>query len=150
MLLPLLGEALVFLNTPKRTLTLSHLYQLLAAVEDWDQSGALVKAQCEEVLQTTLAAARGEQPPQPQPRQLSKSVSSSFDLIGSRDFSQDGASVEASAVLVQGGRLDDVERGWDWRRGFPRGVSGKEVVRVLRLGVAREIARAFAEGEVGV
>jgi hypothetical protein len=88
----------------------------------------------------------------PEPKQLKKSVSSisgsTFDLIGSQDFSQDGMSVEASAVLVKGGKVEDGKRGWDWRRGFPRGATGKELVRVLRLGVAREIARAFAEGEV--
>ncbi|KAF3037924.1 hypothetical protein E8E12_002860 [Didymella heteroderae] len=150
-LLPLLGESLVFLGQPKRVLTLRHLYDLLAAIEDWDTSGALVKAQCEEVLATTLAAAWGERPPEPRSA-LQKSVSalsgSTFSLIGSQDFSQDGQSVDSSAVLVKGGKVEDGRRGWDWRRGFPRGATGTDLLRVLRLGVAREIARAFAEGEV--
>ncbi|KAJ4402117.1 hypothetical protein N0V91_007478 [Didymella pomorum] len=147
-LLPLLGEALVFLNTPMRVLSLRHLYDLLAAVEDWESSGALVRAQCEEVLTTTLAAARGERPEPKLKKSVSALSASTFDLIGSQDFSQDGMSVDSSAVLVKGGKVEDGAKAWDWRRGFPRGATGRELVRVLRLGVAREIARAFAEGEV--
>ncbi|KAF1924826.1 uncharacterized protein M421DRAFT_71604 [Didymella exigua CBS 183.55] len=150
-LLPLLGESLVFLNQAKRALTLRHLYHLLAAVEDWATSGALVQAQCEEVLRTTLAAAHGDAPPNPHSA-LQKSMSglagSSFSLIGSQDFSQDGQSADSSAVLVKGGKVEGARRGWDWRAGFPKGATGADLVKVLRLGVAREIARAFAEGEV--
>lgn len=150
-LLPLLGESLVFLNQAKRTLSLRHLYDLLAAVEDWDTSGALVHAQCEEVLRTTLAAAHGDKPPHPQSL-LQKSTSgltgSAYSLIGSHDFSADGHSADASAVLLSGGSLADAKRAWDWRAGFPRAATGAHLVRLLRLGVAREIARAFAEGEV--
>lgn len=150
-LLPLLGEALVFLNQAKRTLSLRHLYDLLAAVEDWDTSGALVQAQCEEVLRTTLAAAHGESAPNPQSL-LQKSTSglsgSMYSLIGSQEFSQDGQSADSSAVLVKGGKAEDGTRGWDWRAGFPKGATGSDLVKILRLSVAREIARAFAEGEV--
>lgn len=152
-LLPLLGESLIFLNQPKRSLSLAHLYALLAATEDFETSGALVRSQCEEVLNTTLAAANGDAHV-PEPRSLlQKSVSglsaeSTFSLIGSQDFSNDGNSTEASAVLVKGARVGDVKRGWDWRAGFNKGAKGSELIRVLRLGVAREIARCFAEGEV--
>jgi len=158
-LLPLLGEALVFLNTAQRTLSLRQLYALLAAIEDYETAGALVKGQCEEVLQTTLRAARGDRVPNPEPKAaLQKSGSglggSVYSLIGSQDFSVSssvgGQSTEGSAVLVQGGKIEDVQRGWDWRKGFPRGAEGGELVRVLRLGVAREVARCFAEGEVVV
>ena len=151
-LLPLLGEALVFLNQPKRTLSLRHLYALVAAAEDLETSGALVRNQCEEVLRTALGAAHADTSV-PEPRSaLQKSASAlsaeSFDLIGSRDFSTDGQSTEASAVLVRGGRTADQERGWDWRAAFPRDAQGGDLLRVLRLGVAREVARCFAEGEV--
>lgn len=151
-LLPLLGEALVFLNQPRRTLSLRHLYDLLAAIEDFEASGALIRGQCEEVLKTCFAAARGGSGSVPGPQSLlQKSTSglsaSTYSLIGSGDFSADGMSAEASAVLVQGAE-GDVQRGWDWRAGFPRGADGSELVRVLRLGVAKEVARAYAEGEV--
>lgn len=153
-LLPLLGEALVFVNQPKRTLTLRHLYDLLAAVEDLDTAPSMIRAQCEECFATTLAAAHDSSPPNPH-HLLQKSTSnlttasSQYSLIGSTEFgSVEGQSTESSTVLVKGGSVDDAKRGWDWRRGYGKDAKGDDVVRVLRLGVAREIGRAFAEGEV--
>ncbi|KAF2127946.1 hypothetical protein P153DRAFT_342945 [Dothidotthia symphoricarpi CBS 119687] len=150
-LLPLLGEALVFVNQPKRTLTLRHLYDLLAAVEDLDTSSSLIRAQCEEVLATALAAAYDPSSPDTH-NALHKSLSNStaasssdqYSMLGSMDFGLG----QSSAVLVGGGRVDEGRRAWDWRKGFVRGAKGADVVRVLRLGIAREIGRAFVEGEV--
>ncbi|KAF2627510.1 hypothetical protein BU25DRAFT_410665 [Macroventuria anomochaeta] len=151
-LLPLLGEALIFLNQPKRTLSLRHLYDLLAAIEDFETSGAMVKGQCEEVLKTTLGAAHGDNAVSNPQSLLQKSTSaltgSTYSMIGSQDFSADGQSANSSAVLVKGGKVEDAKRGWDWRAGFPNGAKGSDLLKVLRLGVAREIARCFAEGEV--
>ncbi|KZM22139.1 hypothetical protein ST47_g6726 [Ascochyta rabiei] len=151
-LLPLLGEALVFISQPKRTLTLRHLCDLLAVIEDFETTGALLHNQCEEVLRTTLAAAHGD-PKLPTPHALlQKSASalsaSSYSLIGSQDFSQDGQSTDSSTVLVKSGKPDDPPRGWDWRRAFPKGATGGQILSVLRLGISREVARCFAEGEV--
>ena len=150
-LLPLLGEALIFVNQPKRTLTLRHLYDLLAAIEDLDTAPSMIRTQCEEVLATTLLSAHDPNASQ----QLSKSTSnlttasSQYSLIGSIDFgSADGQSAEGSTVFVKGGHVDDSKRGWDWRKGFPKGAKSEDIIAVLRLGVAREIGRAFAEGEV--
>ena len=150
-LLPLLGEALIFVNQPKRTLTLRHLYDLLAAIEDLDTAPSMIRTQCEEVLATTLLSAHDPNASQ----QLSKSTSnlttasSQYSLIGSIDFgSTDGQSAEGSTVFVKGGHVDDSKRGWDWRKGFPKGAKSEDIIAVLRLGVAREIGRAFAEGEV--
>ncbi|RYN16936.1 Nucleoporin [Alternaria arborescens] len=157
-LLPLLGEALVFVNQSKRTLTLRHLYDLLAAIEDLDTAPSMIRTQCEEVLTTTLFSAHDVNSSQqlPNPHQLlSKSTSnlttasSQYSLIGSTDFgSADGQSTEGSTVFVKGGHVDDTKRGWDWRKGFPKGAKSEDIIAVLRLGVAREIGRAFAEGEV--
>ncbi|KNG48856.1 nuclear pore complex subunit nup85 [Stemphylium lycopersici] len=155
-LLPLLGEALIFVNQPKRTLTLRHLYDLLTAVEDLDTAPSMIRAQCEEVLSTTLLSAHDPNSSQqlPNPHNLlSKSTSnlaaSQYSLIGSMDFgSADGQSAEGSTILVKGGHVDDSKRGWDWRKGFPKGAKSEDIIAVLRLGVAREIGRAFAEGEV--
>ena len=157
-LLPLLGEALIFVNQPKRTLTLRHLYDLLAAVEDLDTAPSMIRAQCEEVLNTTLLSAHdaNSSPQIPNPHNfLTKSTSnvttasSQYSLIGSADFgSADGQSAEGSTVLVKGGHVDDSKRSWDWRKGFPQGAKSDDIIAVLRVGVAREIGRAFAEGEV--
>lgn len=147
-LLPLLGEALIFVNQPKRTLTLRHLYSLLAAIEDLTTAPSMIQSQCEEVLSTTLLAAHDSHSLHKSTSNLT-TASSQYSLIGSADFgSADGQSTESSAVLVRGGHVDERKRAWDWRRGFHKGASADDLVRILRLGIAREIARAFAEGEV--
>lgn len=151
-LLPLLGEALLFVNQSKRTLTLQHIYSLLAAVEDLDTAPGMIRTQCEDVLSTALAAAHDGRTPSPRSL-LQKSTSnmmasSQFSLIGTDVGSLDAQSTESSAVLIKGGNVDDTKRAWDWRKGFKKDASGSDVVRVLRLGIAREAARAFAEGEV--
>jgi hypothetical protein len=144
-LLPLLGEALVFVNQPKRTFTLRHLYDLLAAIEDLDTAPSMIRSQCEEVLSTTLSAAHESSHGSMQKSNSNiTTASSQFSLI---DFT-DGQSAQSSAVLVEGGGVDASQRAWDWRRGFSKGASGDEIIRVLRLGVAKEIGRAFAEGEM--
>ncbi|KAF2868699.1 hypothetical protein BDV95DRAFT_119920 [Massariosphaeria phaeospora] len=155
-LLPLLGEALVFVNQPKRTLTLQHLYALLAAVEDLETAPSMIKTQCEECLATAIAAAHDGATPSPH-HLLQKSTSnlttasSQYSLIGSVDFSSvEGQSTESSAVLIRGGHVDASKRGWDWRRGLGKDASGADVVRMLRLGLAKEIARVYVEGEVVV
>lgn len=175
-LLPLLGEALVFVNRKsstisthqayvliydaesKRTLTLRHLYDLLSAVEDLDTAPSMIRTQCEEVLSTTLLSAHDPNSSQqlPNPHYLLQkstsnltTASSQYSLIGSTEFgSADGQSTDGSAILVKGGHIDEAKRGWDWRRGFGKGATGEDIIRVLRLGVAREIGRAFAEGEI--
>jgi hypothetical protein len=145
-LLPLLGEALVFVNQPKRTLTLRHLYDLLTAIEDLDTAPSMIRSQCEEVLSTTLSAAHESSHGLLQKSTSNLTTTSSqFSLI---EFgSADGQSTENSAVLVRGGGVDESKRGWDWRRGFNKGASGEDIIRILRLGIAKEIGRAFAEGE---
>ncbi|KAJ4358055.1 uncharacterized protein N0V89_002634 [Didymosphaeria variabile] len=148
-LLPLLGEVLVFVNQPKRTLTLRDLYELLAAVEDLSTAPSMIRAQCEEALSTTLLAAGGSRLSLQKSTSNLTTASSQYSLIGSMDLgSVEGVSTESSTVLVQGGGVDDVKRGWDWRKGFPRGAKGEDVIRILRLGIAKELGRAFAEGEL--
>ncbi|KAF2112134.1 hypothetical protein BDV96DRAFT_498624 [Lophiotrema nucula] len=153
-LLSLLGEALVFINQPKRTLTLQHLYSLLAAIEDLDTAPPMIRTQAEECLLTTLAAAHDGTVPSPKSL-LQKSTSnlttgsSQYSLIGSTEFgSVEGQSTESSTILVRGGVVDDAKRAWDWRKGFNKNAKGEDVIRILRLGIAKEIGRAFVEGEV--
>lgn len=156
-LLPLLGEALIFVNQPKRTLNLRHLYDLLSAVEDIDTAPSMIRTQCEEVLSTTLIAAHDPSSQQlPNPHHLLQkstsnmtTASSQYSLIGSTEFgSADGQSTDGSAVLVRGGQVDESKRGWDWRKGFGKNATGSDIIRVIRLGISREISRAYAEGEV--
>jgi len=123
----------------------------------------MIRTQCETVLSTTLLAAYPTSStlnPASQSHVLSKSILSlsQYSLISSTeletlpdadaDTERGASSADAATVLLQGGGLRDVKRGWDWRRGFSGNARGADVLRVLRLGVAREAARAFAEGQV--
>lgn len=64
---------------------------------------------------------------------------------GNRKKSEDGG--EGGAMLGgKGGLRKKGKRGWDWRTGFERGAKGEDVVRVLRVGLAREMGRLWVEG----
>jgi hypothetical protein len=111
----------------------------------------MIRAQCEEALSTALFAAHEHSSRLSLQKSTSNltTASSQYSMIGSMDLgSVEGVSTESSTVLVQGGGVDDVKRGWDWRKGFPRGAKGEDVIRILRLGIAKELGRAFAEGEL--
>lgn len=166
-LLALLGEALVFLEQPSPVLSVSQLFTILSAVEDLETVTPRVYAQCEECFRSTLIeyhqsrrATRADRsaslvlPPSPRAL-LKKSVSSatassSFSLIGSdmiesaRGQSGPG-SIGGSTVLVS--HPDDgereqgcFERGWDWRAGLSEDASGQDVLRILRLGLAKGLS----------
>ena len=40
-----------------------------------------------------------------------------------------------------------VKRAWDWRKGFGEKAKGEEVLRMLRLGLAKDIAKHWVTGE---
>ena len=42
---------------------------------------------------------------------------------------------------------EDVKRGWDWRKGLGEKAKGEDVLRVLRLGLAKDIAKHWIAGE---
>ena len=70
-------------------------------------------------------------------------------------------SVESSAELLlgkKGGYGNDnsdttnadkvqVRRSWDWRKGWQRGATGEDVLRVLRLNIAKELAQGWMDGD---
>ena len=66
----------------------------------------------------------------------------------------ESTNTNGSAVLVRvngdgnGNRAKGQEkRGWDWRTGMRKGAIGKDLLSILRLGLAKEIARAWIEDE---
>lgn len=144
------GANLALPSEPNPLLTLAQIFTLLRVVEDLQTVSARIYAQCDACLQAALANARGSAAPEPR-TVLKESVeglsgSSQFELVGSAMWkSQEGgksASVESSGVFVRG----EVKRGWDWRKGFKSEVTGEDVLKVLRLGLAKEVARGWAEG----
>ncbi|KAH6642858.1 hypothetical protein C7974DRAFT_460882 [Boeremia exigua] len=98
--------------------SVAQLAALLAAVEEYEGSGRRVRGACEEVLRSAGEGEAGE-------RSMGSLGGEAFSLVGSGEL---GRSAVGSAV--------------------PRGGSGKELLRGLRLGVAREVARCYALGEV--
>lgn len=144
-LLALLGEALVFVNQPDFTPTTSQISTLLRTIEDLQSVGPRVYSACTEFLQTVVASGQGMKGSSPSDmlRKTTSDVSGtsgSFSMVGSSMLaSQMKASMSSSGVLVKG----NVKRGWDWRRGVAAGTTGDELLRILRLGLAKDLARAW-------
>lgn len=162
-LLTLLGEATALLASNNvgsgkqvQVFTSQQIYAVLAAVEDLSTVSSRVYEATEECLQASLRNYHGSQPPSPH-AMLKKSMSSgtnsnfSFSMMGSEmlarsDLSSGGAgsrsAAESSGVLIPGHHQSDiVGRGWDWRARFnDKSVVGRDVVKVLRMGLAEELS----------
>ncbi|KAF4637590.1 hypothetical protein G7Y89_g508 [Cudoniella acicularis] len=143
-LLALLGEAMVFVDQPKSAISVAQIDILLKAIEDLQAVGPRVYLACTEFLQTVIASAQGLKGSSPNDM-LRKSTSnisgtSSFSMVGSSMLaSQLKQSMGSSGVLVKG----NVKRGWDWRHGISAGTSGDDVLKILRLGLAKDLAKAW-------
>ncbi|KIW40831.1 uncharacterized protein PV06_08002 [Exophiala oligosperma] len=163
-LLTLLGEATALLAdshpSGKSVLTPTQIYSILAAIEDLSTVSARVYDATEECLQAALRNFHGSQPPSPH-AMLKKSMSSgtnsafSFSMMGSEMLGKSdltstgtggGKSAGSSGVLVPGPgqNHDTAPKGWDWRERFKdnKQVTGDEVVRTLRIGLAEELSLA--------
>lgn len=77
--------------------------------------------------------------------------SSGFSLVGSELLGESMTSGGGSGSMVKlGGRrtnnedkTETVKRGWDWRKGVRSDAKGDHILRVLRLGLARDMAKAW-------
>ena len=150
-LLPLLGEATVFLTRDQEACCFSveQMYALLAAIEDLQTISSRVYDATEDCLQATLRNFHGSFPPSPT-AMLKKSVSSgtntnfSFSMMGSEMLTKSGESSggksDGSMFLVGNAT---VERRWDWRAHFKKkGATGADVLRYLRRHIAKDLALA--------
>lgn len=66
------------------------------------------------------------------------------------DDDHDDFGVSSGTSLTNGKpkpKPDTEQRGWDWRLEVKEGSTGEDVLRVLRLGLAKEVARAWLDGE---
>ncbi len=142
-LLALLGEAMVFVDQSDYAMPVWQIEVLLKAIEDYQTVDDRVQTACKEFLQTVIASGqvKGSSPA----NMLRKSTSntsgtSSFSMVGSSMFaSQLKQSMSSSGVLVKG----NVKRGWDWRNGITAENSEKDVLKILRLGLAKSLAKAW-------
>ena len=79
-----------------------------------------------------------------------KSTSSFMLVINSILDSPDSNGMDDSMVIdrVEDNPQPQRQRGWDWRAGLPSDAKGEDVLRILRLSVAKEIARNWIRGNV--
>ncbi|KAK4449164.1 nucleoporin NUP85 [Podospora aff. communis PSN243] len=149
-LLALLGEATAFVTNPDNTnihhgrpsepaITLDHIDTMLKALEDLHEVGDRVKSACEEFLQVVLAAAPGGLKGSTPADLLKKStgnVSGSYVLGGSSVM----VSQLQKSLGPGAGPAKNVKRSWDWRKDMAADTKGEDVIRRLRLGLAKDLA----------
>lgn len=162
---------------PTRTFTLDQAFALIQAAEDLQTVASRIQDQCEAVLNAafanyhdgslpqSLSPAKGKA--QQQPRSLQRSATgtsgsgmtgSQFSFLGSSAYSSQEIAASpvssGSEMLVRkpgsSGRSKGdgkATRGWDWRVGFARGTTGNDVLSVLKLALAKEVADGWQEDD---
>lgn len=146
-LLALLGEALVFVNQSPSAITLDQLDVLLKAVEDIQAVGSRVYNTCDDFFQLVLASAPGLKGSSP--ADLLKKSTSNLSS-GAASYIMDGSSMLASQLhrsISGSGTLAkaNVKRGWDWRAGLTASTGAEDILRILRLGLTKDMARLWLE-----
>lgn len=169
--LALLGEASVFLSSSSSlsddrspstddptaivtsgpgALTLAHVDALLKAVEDAATITGRVRAAAEDFFSVVLAAAPGGlkgSTPTDLLRRTTSTRSSGSTTTGTGSFMLTGSSMLASQLqrsMSGPSSGASVARGWDWRSGLVASqASSADVLRRLRVGLARELARLW-------
>ena len=140
-------------------LTLHQLETLFKAVEDIQTVGPRVFSVAEQFFDTALAGTpatnvtglrKSTTTTVAVPRdENNNSAASSFVLTGSSFFASQIVSSAAAGNNVQGNEkvgnsyCEVRKRGWDWRRGLKPGTRARDVLRIIRLGLGREVARVW-------
>jgi hypothetical protein len=124
---------------------------LLKITEDLETVSLEVFSRCEASFHATIENAQDSSisPYDSLKKSISNltTASSQFSLINSSMLHSQilnappGAmsSTEGSGFLVQA----PIKRAWDWRRGFRKDNDAKNVLKILRLGLARELAKGW-------
>lgn len=149
-LLALLSEMLVFVNhtpqdsfsSPSPLLTLDQVDILLKAVEDIQTVGGRVYETAKDFFQLVLASApallKGSTPAD----LMKKSGPGSMALSGPSML----ASQLHRSVAGGAGQLvakQNAKRGWDWRHGLDYSTTAEDVLRILRLGLTKDLAKLW-------
>lgn len=53
--------------------------------------------------------------------------------------SESSGGMASSRALVRS--VEEKERGWDWRKGLGKDAKGEDMLRILRSGLAKDIAK---------
>ena len=135
-------------------LTLEQCLDLLRAIEDLQTAPSYIYDRCEMYFRSTLESYRGKGKPL-SPRELLREMSgatstSSFMLV-SMVNSQDSDDLD-NGMEVDREEAEEQPRqhtGRDWRAGMASNAKGEDVLRILRLGLAKEMARHWIQGSAG-
>ena len=164
-LLALLGETMVFIDREfpipasnktvvtelfvrvelDSTLSPQQCFALLKAVEDIETVAPRVYAKCEEIFRATIRAYNGRGSPASPRELLKKTMSSmtsagSFSLVGSSLLDSESIdTMSESRALVKS--KEPQKRGWDWRAGLEKDAKGEDIIRVIRLRLAKDLAK---------
>ncbi|KAK1776903.1 hypothetical protein QBC45DRAFT_203918 [Copromyces sp. CBS 386.78] len=150
-LLALLGEAIAFVTNPDNTnvhlgqqalpiLNLDQIDTILKAIEDLQAVSDRVRSTCEEFLQIVLASAPGGLKGSTPADMLKKNASGSLVLAGSTMVATQLKNSLRGGLVGSGAKMNPVKRGWDWRADMPSKTTGDDVMRRLRVGVAKDLA----------
>lgn len=139
-MLALLGEATVFVDQSPAVITLDQIDILLKAIEDVETVGPLVLTPCEDFFNLVLCSAQGLRGSKPTDL-MEKSTMSR----GGSSYVMSGSSLLASHMRKSMPTGTKVARGWDWRKGWLANSKSSDVLRKLRLGLARDLAVLWLE-----
>lgn len=158
-LLALLGEALALVNSggpeTAAVITLDQMDTLLKAVEDIETVSSTVFEAADEFFNLVLASAQGLKGSTPHDLMRRKNTGtgssgsgSSLMLSGSTMLASQLQRSVSSGLSRSGGA---VKRGWDWRNGLAAGATSRDVLRILRLGLSKDLSKLWlAEADTAV
>ena len=143
-------------SEPQPILQQQHNFTLLSAIESLETVSRNIYMRCEDCLTSTLSSYHNNQSPPSSREMMRKTVSSltsssGFSLVGSEMLGESMTSGGGSGSMVKLGdrrtkngiKTDEVKRGWDWRKEVQRDANGEDVLRTLRRGIAKDMARAW-------
>ncbi|PHH82743.1 hypothetical protein CDD82_4999 [Ophiocordyceps australis] len=144
-LLALLGEATVFVNQSPIMVSLEEIGVLLRAIEDLETVGSTIYDVCDEFFALVLGSGQGLKGSTPLDL-----MTRSTNSLGSSSYIMSGSSMLASRLQEAIGPGGKIERGWDWRKRLTAKTKGAEVLRKMRLGLAKDLAGLWLDEADGV
>ena len=144
-LLALLGEATVFVNQSPPCITLNQIDPLIKAIEDIQSVGSRVYGACEEFFDLVLESTQGLKGSTP-----ADLMKKSTNALSGSSYVMTGSSMLVNQMHKSVSGSGKVARGWDWRKHFNAQTKADDVLRKLRLGLARDLATLWLEEADGI
>lgn len=140
-ILVLLGEALPFISqdgssTPA-VVSLDQMDTLLKAIEDIETVSGHVFEAADTFFSTVMASGTASSPQDLLQQSGTTADSGSWVLAGSTMLA---SQLQRSVSAAHGG---SIKRGWDWRSGLLGSTTSKEVLGMLRLGLAKDLTKLW-------